>query len=706
MEFKNIYRDKTIDQMSEADVGSNVRLAGWVENIRDHGGVSFVDLRDMYGVMQVVMRDTTLLDGITKEQAISVEGLVEHRDEETYNPKIPTGTIELEAHSVDILGKVYSQVPFEIMTSKEVREDVRLKYRYLDLRNTKVKDNILFRSKVIRHIRHKMEEMGFVEIQTPILCASSPEGARDYIVPSRRFKGKFYALPQAPQQYKQLLMVSGFDKYFQIAPCFRDEDARADRSPGEFYQLDFEMSFATQEDVFRVGEEVLTDVFTTFAPEGYEVTKAPYPIISYKEAMLKYGSDKPDLRNPLIIIDLSEFFQRCTFKPFHGLTVRGIVIHERLTKGQHEKLLKYAQGIGMGGLGYLEVLDDGSYKGPIDKFIPEDMKDELKEKAELSVGDTIFFIADKEMQASLYAGQIRTELGERLDLIEKNSFRFCYINDFPMYELDPETEKIGFTHNPFSMPQGGLEALETMDPLDILAYQYDIVCNGVELSSGAVRNHDMQIMEKAFEIAGYSKDILEKKFGALYTAFQYGAPPHAGMAPGVDRMIMLLRNEENIREVIAFPMNGNGQDLMCGAPGDVTEQQLRDVHLTPDDIAEAYGIKATVGGKSGDSDEDSAENGSGTVQITDEVIEYVGILGKLELSEEEKEKSKKDLTEMLDYVGKLNELDTSNVEPMSHTFPIANVMREDVVTNGDDRENMLKNAPQKNDEAYVVPETF
>ena len=707
MEFKNIYRDKTIDQMSEADVGSNVRLAGWVENIRDHGGVSFVDLRDMYGVMQVVMRDTTLLNGITKEQAISVEGLVEHRDEETYNPKIPTGTIELEAHSVDILGRVYSQVPFEIMTSKEVREDVRLKYRYLDLRNTKVKDNILFRSKVISHLRHKMEEMGFVEIQTPILCASSPEGARDYIVPSRRFPGKFYALPQAPQQYKQLLMVSGFDKYFQIAPCFRDEDARADRSPGEFYQLDFEMSFATQEDVFRVGEEVLTDVFATFAPEGYEVTQAPYPIISYKEAMLKYGSDKPDLRNPLIIIDLTEFFQRCTFKPFHGRTVRAIVIHERLTKGQHEKLLKYAQGIGMGGLGYLEVLDDGSYKGPIDKFIPEDMKDELKEKAELSIGDTIFFIADSEMQASLYAGQLRTELGVRLDLIEKNSFRFCYINDFPMYELDPETGKIGFTHNPFSMPQGGLKALEEMDPLDILAYQYDIVCNGVELSSGAVRNHDMQIMEKAFEIAGYSKDVLEQKFGALYTAFQFGAPPHAGMAPGVDRMIMLLRNEENIREVIAFPMNGNGQDLMCGAPGDVTEQQLRDVHLTPDDIAEAYGIKATVNANgAGAADDENGSAGSGKIQITDEVIEYVGILGKLELSEEEKEKSKKDLTEMLDYVGKLNELDTTSVEPMSHTFPIANVMREDVVTNGDDRENMLKNAPQKNDEAYVVPETF
>ena len=574
-----MYRDKTINKVSEQDVGKNVRLAGWVENIRDHGGVSFIDLRDMYGVMQVVLRDTSLLDGITREQAISVEGLVEHRDEETYNPKIPTGTIELEAHSIDILGKVYTQLPFEVMTSKEVREDVRLKYRYLDLRNEKVKENILFRSRVISFLRKKMEEMGFVEIQTPILCASSPEGARDYIVPSRRYKGKFYALPQAPQQYKQLLMVSGFDKYFQIAPCFRDEDARADRSPGEFYQLDFEMSFATQEDVFRVGEEVLSATFKEFAPKGYEVTEAPYPIISYKQAMLEFGTDKPDLRNPLRIIDLTDFFQKCTFKPFHGKTVRAINVPKKLSKGQHEKMLKFAQGIGMGGLGYLEVLEDGSYKGPIDKFIPDELKEELKKLANLSVGDTIFFIADKEQRANLFAGQIRTELGERLEMIEKNAYRFCYINDFPMYEYDEEIKGPAFTHNPFSMPQGGLQALQEKDPLDILAYQYDIVCNGVELSSGAVRNHDMEIMEKAFEIAGYSKDVLEKKFGALYNAFQFGAPPHAGMAPGVDRMIMLLRNEENIREVIAFPMSGTGQDLMCGAPGEVTEMQLRETHI-------------------------------------------------------------------------------------------------------------------------------
>ena len=575
----NIYRDMTLENLDESYIGKELKVAGWVENIRDHGGVSFIDLRDMYGVLQVVIRDTELLKGIKKEESISVEGLMEQRDEETYNPKIKSGTIELEAHKITTLGQVYTQLPFEIQTSKEVREDVRLKYRYLDLRNEKVKDNILFRSKVIAYLRQKMTEMGFVEIQTPILCASSPEGARDYIVPSRRYKGKFYALPQAPQQYKQLLMVSGIDKYFQIAPCFRDEDARADRSPGEFYQLDFEMSFATQEDVFKIGEEVLTSTFERFAPEGYEVTKAPYPIISYKQAMLEFGSDKPDLRNPLRIIDVTDFFQKCTFKPFIGKTVRAIKVHDNMSKGFHEKLLKFATGIGMGGLGYLEVLEDGSYKGPIDKFIPDELKEEFKTIAGLSTGDTIFFMADKEERAAFFAGQIRTELGTKLDLIEKNAYRFCYVNDFPMFEKDPETKKIGFTRNPFSMPQGGLEALNTKDPLDILAYQYDIVCNGVELSSGAVRNHDMQIMVKAFEIAGYDEEVLKAKFGALYNAFQFGAPPHAGMAPGVDRMIMLLRNEENIREVIAFPMSGTAQDLMCGAPNEVTEQQLREVHI-------------------------------------------------------------------------------------------------------------------------------
>ncbi len=579
MNINNIYRDKTIDCITEEDVGKSCKVAGWVENIRDHGGVSFVDLRDMYGVLQVVMRDTSLLNGLSKEDCISIEGVIEHRDEETYNPKIPTGTIELEAHKVTMLGKVKASLPFEIMTSKETREDVRLKYRYLDLRNKKVKDNIVFRSQVISYLRQKMTDMGFLEIQTPILCASSPEGARDYIVPSRKFKGKFYALPQAPQQYKQLLMVSGFDKYFQIAPCFRDEDARADRSPGEFYQLDFEMSFATQEDVFRAGEEVLTATFNKFAPEGASVTQAPFPVISYKQAMLEFGCDKPDLRNPLRIMDVTDFFQKCTFKPFLKRTVRAIKVHAEMSKGFHEKLLSFAQSIGMGGLGYLEVADDMSYKGPIDKFIPDEYKSELADIAGLVPQDTIFFIADKEERANLYAGQLRNEIGKRLDLYEKNAFRFCFVNDFPMFEYDNEEKKIVFTHNPFSMPQGGIEALNTKNPLDILAYQYDIVCNGIELSSGAVRNHDLDIMVKAFEIAGYTEEDLKTKFGALYNAFQFGAPPHAGMAPGVDRMIMLLRDEENIREIITFPMNGNAQDLMCGAPGEVTETQLREVHI-------------------------------------------------------------------------------------------------------------------------------
>ena len=574
-----MYRNITMKEIGEQHIGQTLQVAGWVENIRDHGGVSFIDLRDMYGVLQVVIRKTELLKGIVKEMCLSIEGPVEKRDEETYNPKIPTGTIELEAQQITVLGKVYSQLPFEIMTSKETREDIRLKYRYLDLRNAKVKDNIIFRSQVISFLRQKMTEMGFLEIQTPILCASSPEGARDYIVPSRKYKGKFYALPQAPQQYKQLLMVSGFDKYFQIAPCFRDEDARADRSPGEFYQLDFEMSFATQENVFRVGEEVLSAAFEKFAPEGYTVTQAPYPIISYKQAMLEFGCDKPDLRNPLRIIDVTDFFQKCTFKPFVGRTVRAIKVHAEMSKGFHEKLLKFATDMGMGGLGYLEVAEDMTYKGPIDKFIPDELKRQLAQIASLAAGDTIFFIADKEERANYYAGQLRNELGDKLDLCEKNAYRFCYVNDFPMYEIDPETKQLGFTHNPFSMPQGGLEALETKNPLDVLAYQYDIVCNGVELSSGAVRNHDMQIMVKAFEIAGYDEETLKSKFGALYQAFQFGAPPHAGMAPGIDRMIMLLRNEENIREVIAFPMSGSAQDLMCGAPNDVTEQQLREVHI-------------------------------------------------------------------------------------------------------------------------------
>ena len=444
--MQSLYRTITADKLTEKLIGATVTMCGWVENIRDHGGVSFIDLRDYYGVVQVVMRDTSLLHGLAKEDCISVTGPIEARDEETYNPKIPTGTIELNCKSVRVLGKVREQLPFEIMTSKETREDLRLKYRFLDMRNRKVKDNVVFRAQVIAFLRREMEELGFLEVQTPILCASSPEGARDYIVPSRRFKGKFYALPQAPQQYKQLLMVGGIDRYYQIAPCFRDEDARADRSPGEFYQLDFEMAFSTQEDVFEVGQMVLYDTFKKFAPAA-KVTELPFPVISYAQAMLEYGTDKPDLRNPLKIIDLSEFFSRCTFKPFIGATVRAIKVHAEMSKGFHEKLLEFAVSIGMGGLGYLEVGDDLSFKGPIDKFIPQELKSELISLADLKSGDTIFFIADSPSLAPKLAGQIRQELGKRLGLIEENAYRFCFVNDFPMYELD-EAGKVGFTHNP------------------------------------------------------------------------------------------------------------------------------------------------------------------------------------------------------------------------------------------------------------------
>ncbi len=577
--MSTIYRTLKTEEVGEDCVGKSVRLAGWVENIRDHGGVSFIDLRDFYGVVQVVMRDTSLLQGISREDCVSVYGEIEHRDEDTYNPSIPTGTVELNCKQVEILGKVRAPLPFEIITSKETREDVRLKYRYLDLRNRKVKDNIVFRSQVISFLRGQMEKLGFLEVQTPILCAGSPEGARDYIVPSRRYKGKFYALPQAPQQFKQLLMVGGIDRYFQIAPCFRDEDARADRSPGEFYQLDFEMAFATQEDVFKVTEEAVLPAFEKFAPAGSRVTKAPIPVISYGQAMLEYGTDKPDLRNPLKIIDLSEFFGKCTFAPFIGRCVRAIKVSGEMSKGFHEKLLAFALSIGMGGLGYLEVMADGSYKGPIDKFIPGPLKGELLALAGLQAGDTIFFIADTPSKAPVLAGKIRAELGEKLGLIDHTRYDFCFVNDFPMYEEDEATGQIGFKHNPFSLPKGGLKALEEQDPLQVVAYQYDLVCNGVELSSGAVRNHDIDIMIKAFEIAGYGEQALKEKFGALYTAFSYGAPPHAGMAPGIDRMIMLLKNEPNIREVIAFPMSASGQDLMTGAPNAVTEEQLREVHI-------------------------------------------------------------------------------------------------------------------------------
>ncbi len=573
------YRTHTCNELTLGNLNETVSLAGWVDTIRDHGGVAFVDLRDQYGVTQIVIHDDELLRNLHKESVVSVTGTVVKRDAETVNPKIPTGELEVRVTDVTVLGACESALPFDISESTETREDVRLTYRFLDLRNKKVHDNILFRSEVVRFLRAKMESLGFPEINTPILTCSSPEGARDYIIPSRKHEGKFYALPQAPQQFKQLLMVSGFDKYFQIAPCFRDEDARADRSPGEFYQLDFEMAFATQEDVFAVAEDVLYDTFQKFGG-GKAVSPAPFRRIPYEEAMLKYGTDKPDLRNPLEIVDLTDYFRDVEFKPFQGRPVRGIVAPGcgKKSKSFFEKMLEYAMSIGMKGLGYLTVLEDGSFKGPIAKFLSDEKKAALTEMLSLKTDDTLFFICDTPKVVNLLAGQIRTALGERMEIIDKDRFDMCFITDFPMYEKNEEG-KLDFTHNPFSMPQGEMDALLNQDPLTVKAYQYDIVCNGVELSSGAVRNHRPDVMIKAFELAGYSAEEVEKRFGALFRAFHYGAPPHAGMAPGVDRMIMLLKDEENIREVIAFPMNSNAQDMLLGAPNTVSEQQLREVHI-------------------------------------------------------------------------------------------------------------------------------
>lgn len=575
----NQYRTVTCGELREENIGQEVRVAGWVENIRDHGGVMFLDIRDQYGVLQVVVHNDELLKGINKECTVTLSGKVVKRDEETINSKIATGYVEVHTDDITVLGKCKNVLPFEVATSTNTSEEVRLKYRFLDLRNQKVHNNIMLRSQIITFLRAKMNEIGFNEIQTPILSTSSPEGARDYLIPSRKHKGKFYALPQAPQIFKQLLMVSGFDRYFQIAPCFRDEDARADRSPGEFYQLDFEMAFATQEDVFAVAEEVLYETFTKFTDK--EVSKPPFVRIPYAESMLKYGTDKPDLRNPLVIVEISDMFEETDFKPFLKKTVRSINVPgaAKQSKSWFKKMEEFALSIGMKGLGYVKVREDMTFDGPIDKFLKEGDREELIKRNNSNAGDVIYFIADTEKDAPKLAGQIRTEVANRLDLIDKSKFEMCFIVDFPMYEHDETTGQVIFTHNPFSMPQGGMDSLLNKNPDDILAYQYDIVCNGVELSSGAVRNHDLDIMIKAFEIAGYTEDELKSKFSALYNAFQYGAPPHAGMAPGVDRMIMLITEEENIREVIAFPMNSNAQDLLLGSPGEVTEQQLREVHI-------------------------------------------------------------------------------------------------------------------------------
>lgn len=573
----NKYRSRSCGDLTASDVGSQVKLAGWISTVRDHGGITFIDLRDHYGITQLVLRVEPEFK-LSKETVVSVSGTVLKRSDDTINSKLKTGEIEVEVTQIELLGACLTTPPFEIEDSKAVSEDVRLKYRYLDLRNPQVQQNIIFRSKVIQDLRTEMIDLGFNEVQTPILTVSSPEGARDYIVPSRLHPGKFYALPQAPQQFKQLLMVAGMDKYFQIAPCFRDEDARADRCPGEFYQLDMEMSFATQEDVFEVMETVLPKIFEKHGKS--KIDKVPFERIPYKESIEKYGTDKPDLRNPIILKDLTQVFAHTTFGAFQGKTVKAISVNcEGQGRRFYDELTTFATDNGAKGLAWVKVGEGKEMVGPILKFMTEEEKQAMLEACEAEVGHSIFIIADEYKTTHKIMSLLRTEIATRLDLIEKGVYKFCWIVDFPMFELNEETGKIDFSHNPFSMPQGGLEALTTKDPLEVLAYQYDIVVNGIELSSGAVRNHDINIMLKAFEIAGYTEEDIKTKFSALYTAFKYGAPPHAGIAPGVDRMIMLLLEEQSIREVVAFPMNKKAQDLMMNAPGDVTEKQLREVHI-------------------------------------------------------------------------------------------------------------------------------
>ena len=572
---ENIYRSVYCGKVDRSYIGKEVRVCGWVNSIRNLGSLLFITLRDETGIVQLISEESDKFINLTKESTVTVSGTVRKRDDDMINKNMATGEIEIVINTLDILGLCENVLPFEISRSKESLEDTRLKYRYLDLRNESVHNNILFRSKVIDFIRETMKSMGFTEIQTPIITATSPEGARDFIVPSRKFKGKFYALPQAPQIFKQLLMVSGFDKYFQIAPCFRDEDPRSDRLYGEFYQLDFEMSFVTEEDVYKVGEKVFYNVFTNFSEK--EVSKPPFRRIPYREAMLKYGSDKPDLRNPLIIEDLTNILSKSDFAPFKDTQIRGIKVSSiDKSNSWFKQMEEYVKSIN-GTLSYIKVVENNKFKSSLDKFLNDEIRNNLIEKLNLDEGDTVFILADKKVNK--LAGNLRNKLGEELELIDKNKYEFCIVNDFPFFEEDEENGGITFSHNPFSMPQGGMDALLNKNPLDILAYQYDFVCNGYEMASGGVRNHDRDILKKAFELVGYSEDVVKSKFPALYEAFRYGAPPHAGMAPGIDRILMLLKDEENIREVVAFPLGANGADSMMGCPSEVFPKQLKDAHI-------------------------------------------------------------------------------------------------------------------------------
>ena len=573
---ENAYRSIYCGEVTKEYVGKEVRLAGWVNSIRNLGGLLFITLRDESGIVQLISEDVDKYININRESTVTITGVVQKRTDDMINPNMKTGEIEVLIKSLEVLGECLNVLPFEISRSKESTEDTRLKYRYLDLRNSEVHNNILFRSQVIDFIRTTMKSMDFVEIQTPIITSSSPEGARDFIVPSRKFKGKFYALPQAPQIFKQLLMVGGFNKYFQIAPCFRDEDPRSDRLYGEFYQLDFEMSFADAEDVYKVGQKVFYDIFTKFGNK--EVSEVPFKRIPYTEAILKYGSDKPDLRNPLIIEDITDILSKTSFEPFKNTTIRCIKV-DSIDKSNswYKQMEEYVRTIN-GVLGYIKVTENMTFKSSLDKFMTDEIRKELIDRLSLSEGNVVFIIADKEKCAKMM-GQLRIKLGKELDLIDKSKYAFCIVNDFPFYELDEDTGKIEFSHNPFSMPQGGLSALNEQAPLDIKAYQYDFVCNGYEMASGGVRNHSPEILRKAFEIAGYDEEVVKSKFPSLYTAFNYGAPPHAGMAPGIDRILMLLKDEENIREMVAFPLGANGADLMMGCPGEVFEKQLQEAHI-------------------------------------------------------------------------------------------------------------------------------